>query len=109
MAKAIRTSGNYLVIETKQGKLRIIDGWKDVPKTASRLAAFALKSDAEQFVKRDNCPLDDPRIKATILAALRARQSPRTWRETEDIASDGGTIVPLSAAEIDILCERINP
>jgi hypothetical protein len=49
---------------------------------------------------------------ATVLAALRlwqsaveAQVSPTLW----EIASNGGTIVPLDPKQIDALCERINP
>lgn len=53
----------------------------------------------------------DPRTTATVLAALRYWQR---WQDTldhtaeHDIASDGGTLAPLTAQEIDTLCEAIN-
>ena len=62
----------------------------------------------------------DRRELATILAALRYHQaenlSHRSPRATPviadsaiaDIASDGGTLRPLTAAEIDRLCRRLN-
>ena len=52
---------------------------------------------------------------ATILAALRFHQdenlrSGPAIADTviADIASDGGTLKPLTAAEIDALCRRLN-
>lgn len=48
---------------------------------------------------------------ATILAALRLWQiTPNAWRRSAhmEIATDGGEIEPLTAEEIDALCERIN-
>lgn len=48
---------------------------------------------------------------ATILAALRFWQAaPDGWKAARfmDIATDGGEIKPLTAAEIDRLCEAIN-
>ena len=57
----------------------------------------------------------DWRELATILAALRFHQDenlssgPRIADAViADIARDGGTLVPLSAAEIDELCLRLN-
>jgi hypothetical protein len=50
---------------------------------------------------------------ATILAALRAYQRllederPRLSM-FHDIATNGGTVTPLDANQIDTLCERIN-
>jgi hypothetical protein len=56
----------------------------------------------------------DRRALATILAALRFHQDEnlRSGRKSADacsadIASDGGTLTPLSAAEIDALCRRL--
>ena len=52
---------------------------------------------------------------ATILAALRAYQrlvlngaSTFSSYAVSDIATDGGTLAPLTNAEIDALCERLN-
>ena len=52
---------------------------------------------------------------ATILAALRFHQDENLASGRKiadaciaDIASDGGTLTPLSAAEIDTLCRRLN-
>ncbi len=51
-----------------------------------------------------------PRNLATILAALRywQREGLMSSGHEQDIASDGDTIEPLAAIEIDALCERIN-
>lgn len=53
----------------------------------------------------------DDREHATVLAALRYWQR-EGWRscghEIEDIATNGGTLEALVAAEIDGLCERLN-
>lgn len=55
-------------------------------------------------------PLLDNRTLGTVLAALRywQREGMHAYRDETDIATDGGTIDPLSAAEIDVLCETIN-
>lgn len=48
---------------------------------------------------------------STIIAALRMYQfelAINTLGEWLDIATDGGTIVPLDDDEIDALCERLN-
>jgi hypothetical protein len=57
----------------------------------------------------------DRRELATILAALRFHQDenlssgpPIADACSADIASDGGTLTPLSTAEIDALCRRLN-
>ena len=57
----------------------------------------------------------DRRELATILAALRFHQDDNLNSGPHiadaciaDIASDGGTLVPLSAQEIDALCRRLN-
>lgn len=56
--------------------------------------------------------LEDRRAVATILAALRKWQRDMTnsvnLASMSDIATDGGKLDPLTAAEIDDLCERIN-
>ncbi len=53
-------------------------------------------------------PLNNREV-ATVLAALRHWQRVTNPRlELEEIASDGGTLEPLSVEEIDDLCERIN-
>ena len=52
----------------------------------------------------------------TVLAALRYWQRNGAWKsgrdritvDEYDIASDGGTLTPLDAEEIDDLCERLN-
>src|SRR5437016_14402810 len=50
---------------------------------------------------------------ATVLAALREWQGLLTGSEpaeadVDDIASDGGKLRPLTADEIDAVCERLN-
>ena len=52
----------------------------------------------------------DEREHATILAALRLWQHDCAHGSAvlDDIASNGGTVPPLDAGEIDALCERIN-
>ena len=47
---------------------------------------------------------------ATVLAALRywQREGLISGGHEQDIASDGETIKPLSAEEIDALCEELN-
>ena len=59
---------------------------------------------------------------STILAALRYWQRTRlaqktkmwdggagtAWKAEQDIATDGGTLTPLSVDQIDSLCERLN-
>lgn len=47
---------------------------------------------------------------STVLAALRKYQSLPLFSTDPvfDIATDGGTIEPMSDEEIDELCERIN-
>ena len=50
-----------------------------------------------------------PEELATVLAALRYWQRHRPSNpELHDIATDGGTLTPLDAEDIDALCERIN-
>lgn len=51
-----------------------------------------------------------PRETATILAALRywQREGFHSCGHEHEIASDGGTIEPLTGDEIDALCERMN-
>lgn len=53
---------------------------------------------------------EDNRTTATILAALRywQREGVRSEGHEQDIATDGGRYAPLTADEIDALCERIN-
>jgi hypothetical protein len=57
-------------------------------------------------------PSVTPREFATILAALRYWQvsgrTAATYAPEYDIASDSGTLEPLSNDEIDALCERLN-
>jgi hypothetical protein len=47
---------------------------------------------------------------ATVLAALRywQREGIHSGGHEQDIAADGDTIKPLTADEIDALCERLN-
>jgi len=47
---------------------------------------------------------------ATILAALRHWQTtlPESAEAFEDIATDGGRLEPLTVAEVDGLCKRLN-
>lgn len=53
-----------------------------------------------------------PRELATMLAALRYWQYKQTGEapddDFDDIASDGGTIIPLEPEEVDELCEKLN-
>lgn len=51
-----------------------------------------------------------PRELATVLAALRYWQTGngRTYSALADIATDDGAFKPLSAGEVDALCERLN-
>lgn len=53
----------------------------------------------------------DSRQLATILAALRywQREGFMSSGHEMDIATDGGILRPLNGAEIDLLCERLNP
>lgn len=69
---------------------------------------------AEEYLARiegeiEKAALLDKRRLGTILAALRfwQRHSYSTTAEW-DIAADGGTIAPLTAAEVDDLCEELN-
>jgi hypothetical protein len=50
------------------------------------------------------------RVKSTVLAALRywQREGWRSGGHEHDIASDGGTVLPLTEAEIDVVCEDLN-
>lgn len=51
----------------------------------------------------------DARELATVLASLRYWQERQpAFDELDSIATDGGTMEQLSAAEIDGLCERLN-
>ncbi len=52
----------------------------------------------------------DAREQAGLLAALRywQRAGARSEGPEQDIATDSGTLEPLSASEIDALCERLN-
>lgn len=54
-------------------------------------------------------PLRNPRAFATVLAALRYWQREGLFSDgaEQDIATDGG-IPPMSADEIDVLCEELN-
>lgn len=54
--------------------------------------------------------LEDRRAVATILAALRLwqREGLHSGGHEQDIATDNETLIPMNAAEIDDLCERIN-
>jgi len=51
----------------------------------------------------------NPRELNTLLAALRywQREGLMSGGHEQDIAADGG-VIPLNAAEIDSLCERLN-
>ncbi len=54
--------------------------------------------------------LDDREL-ATVLGALRTYQiamAENLPHNIDDIVSDGGTLKPLTDAEIDALCERLN-
>jgi hypothetical protein len=53
----------------------------------------------------------DERQHATVLAALRCYQAgplPHMERQLDDLATWGGTLVPLSHTEIGALCEYVN-
>lgn len=54
--------------------------------------------------------LGNPRELATVLAALRywQREGLMSAGHEQDVATDGGTLQPLSADEIDTLCEELN-
>lgn len=54
--------------------------------------------------------LNDPRALATVLAALRywQREGLASAGHEQDIATDSGSLAPMSAEEIDDLCESIN-
>jgi len=53
-------------------------------------------------------PKLSPRELATVLGALRHWQSNGYDPDITDITTDGGTLDPLTRAEIDKLCERLN-
>jgi hypothetical protein len=55
-------------------------------------------------------PALDRRERATVLAALRywQREGPMSAGGEHDIATDGDHVAPLTAAEIDTLCARLN-
>jgi hypothetical protein len=52
----------------------------------------------------------NPRVKSTLVAALRfwQREGARFGADEYDIASNGETLLPLTEAEIDVLCEELN-
>jgi hypothetical protein len=51
--------------------------------------------------------LDDREL-ATTLAALREIQGTDGFAPQNDVATDGGRLEPMSAEEIDVLCEELN-
>ena len=64
-----------------------------------------------QGLRLESCLLYTSHQISTIIAALRMYQfelAINTLGEWLDIATDGGTIVPLDDDEIDALCERLN-
>jgi len=82
-----------------------LDEWRDGEPverdTADGFALAALEAAAAIGGRREL---------ATILAALRYWQR-EGWASSGaeiDISTDGGTLEPLSRAEIDALCERLN-
>lgn len=73
--------------------------WASLPE-ACGLEALGITSDDILQSRREN---------ATILAALRYWQdAPGKADAFVEIASDGGNFTPLTADEIDDLCERLN-
>ncbi len=84
------------------------------------IALYRERADAEYDAAERNTPgADRPkryrinsRELATVLAALRlwqrAKQRGPVWGALATIADDGGECVPLTLAEIDALCERLN-
>jgi len=86
----------------------IYDLWFDLPEAGSPEADKA----ANDALMADHAAHVDRRDTATILAALRAWQAlPNDWKAARfmDIATDGGEIEPMTAEEIDRLCDQINP
>lgn len=85
--------------------------WESLPDAGSPEAEKAI----EDAVMADHDAYVDRRETATIIAALRFYQrnclgGPSTFTSyaESDIATDGGEIEPMTADEIDMLCERIN-
>ena len=81
--------------------------WESLPEAGSPEADKA----ANDALMADHAAHVDRRDTATILAALRAWQAlPNDWKAARfmDIATDGGEIEPMTAEEIDRLCDQIN-
>ncbi|RID91199.1 hypothetical protein D2N39_13135 [Gemmobacter lutimaris] len=83
---------------------------------AALTAAYEAECDAAargaMEASRDFAQLQDARDHATILAALRFWQREAVGLmdnlPEDDIASDEGTLTPLTREEIDALCDRLN-
>lgn len=94
--------------------------WQSLPEKGDKAGedAYAAMLASKEFAAQDDAMLDEMaahlarRENATILAALRfwQREAVGVMDEfpEDDIASDNGTLVPLTRAEIDRLCEQIN-
>lgn len=94
--------------------------WVDEPEVAESAYGIGLcdgdfelvdeEVDTDKDVFNNTYILNSHQI-CTIIAALRMYQfelAINTLGEWLDIATDGGTIVPLDDDEIDALCERLN-
>ncbi len=94
--------------------------WVDEPEVADSAYGIGLcdgdfvlvdeEVDTDKDVFNNTYILNHHQI-STIIAALRMYQfelAINTLGEWLDIATDGGTIVPLDDDEIDALCERLN-
>lgn len=80
--------------------------------TAAYEAEFDAAARGAMEHSRDFAQLQDARDHATILAALRFWQREAVGLmdnlPEDDIASDNGTLTPLTREEIDALCDRLN-
>jgi|GEM_PF-4966913 len=95
------------------------EAWLDLQD--ADLDGKAISKDELQAAKAPHRTSDLPaltaRERATVLAALRSYQSvhcnPAVYDEftadIHDIATDGGTVEPLTAEQLDALCNRLDP
>ena len=92
------------------GEARLVERHVDMDGNDAGPVTAADLFGGEQFEDPALPPSVDRRELATIIAALRfwQREGAASDGLVHDIASDGETLKPLGADEIDALCERLN-
>ena len=104
--KALAGSG-YMVEAGKGSTVKVLN--EDGLYLFSRRSLKSAVEAIHENIRLEYDPIDNPRNRATILAALRHYQFVQTNRyDFRDIATDGGKFEALTDSEIDVLCETIN-